>query len=105
MKIKVKQGFIRYRRIGKPKHKLFELLRIEVLPKYRRQGIGKALFVMMETKIDYRKLFCTTHASNKVAQRFYEKMGMKHEGTLPSHYYPNESEFIYAIYKDGGGII
>lgn len=100
MKIKVKQGYIQFRRIGKRKHNLFELQRIEVYPKYRQQGIGKALFVMMLNKIgDYRKLFCTTHASNLIAHAFYEKMGMKKEAVIPTHYYDNEPELVYGLYS------
>ncbi len=34
-----------------------------------------------------RELFCTTHASNKIAHKFYEKRGMKIEAVLPNHYY------------------
>ena len=100
MIIKVKQGFIKFRKIGKKKHGLYELIRIEVYDKYKRQGVGKALFVMMLNKIvNYRKLFCTTHTSNKVAHKFYEKMGMKMEATLPNHYYEGEPEMVYALYS------
>ncbi len=100
MIIKAKQGFIQFRRVGKKKHKLFELQRIEVYETYRRNGAGKALFVMMLNSIgDYRKLFCTTHKSNKIAHKFYEKMGMSAEAILPDHYYEGEPEVVYGLYS------
>ena len=98
MKIKIKQGFIEFRRVGKLHHALFELTRIEVYPQYFRQGYGSLLFVKMLERIKFRKLFCTTHVSNKVAHKFYERHGMEIEAVLPNHYYVNESELVYSMY-------
>ena len=39
-----------------------------------------------------------THESNKRAQGFYEKMGMKHETTLKAHYYDKEDERVYSLF-------
>ena len=99
MKIKIKQGFIEFRRVGKRKHALFELTRIEVYPQYLRQGYGSLLFVKMLDRIkSFRKLFCTTHASNKIAHEFYERHGMEIEAVLPNHYYDSEPELVYSMY-------
>jgi len=99
MKITIKQGFIEFRRVDKPKYSLFELERVEVNEQYQRRGHGCKLFNMMIEKIKpYRKLFCTTHASNKIAHRFYEHMGMKMEAVLPNHYYRGEPEIVYSQY-------
>lgn len=95
-----KEGFIKFRRVGKYKHGLFELERIEVNTKYLREGRGTILFEKMLRRIDgFRKLFCTTHASNKEAHEFYENMGMKMEAVLPNHYYDGESELVYSLYS------
>jgi len=90
-------AYISFRRVGKPKHKLYELTRIEVDKDHRNIGLGAYLFQELVSKINFRKLYVTTHTSNKCARRFYKKMGMKHEATLPDHYYPGESELIYTI--------
>lgn len=104
MIIKKKEGFIKFRRIGKPHHKLFEIERIEVSEECQRRGCATKLFNMMIEKIKpYRKLFCTTHFSNKVAQKFYESMGMRAEAVLPNHYYRNEPEIVYSSFGVGEG--
>ena len=48
MKLTIKRkgkvvGFVTWKNIGKPKHKLIELTRMEVDNKYRWQGIGTEL--------------------------------------------------------------
>ena len=100
MIIKIKQGFIKFKRIGKLKHSLFELERIEVYPRYQKRGYGYKLFNMMLKRIiSYRKIFCTVHVSNKTAHKFYEAMGMKMEAVIPNHYYNNEPEIVYSLYS------
>ena len=92
-------GFITLKSIGKPKHRLVELTRIEVNKKYRKQGIATELFKRMLKKIKFRKLFLTCHVSNKSARLFYDKMGMKFETVLPNHYYKGEHEFVYSMFR------
>ena len=102
MIIKSYKGFIEYKMIGKDKHRLYELMRIEVLPKFRQKGNGERLFnilIKILEKKKFRKLFCTTHPSNKIAHKFYEKMGMSPEAILPDHYYKGEPEIVYAMYS------
>ena len=89
-------AYISFRRIGKIKHGLFELTSIEADKKYRGIGLGTRLFNDMIKKIKFRKLFVTTHASNIEARKFYEKMGMVFETSLPNHYYKGEDELIYS---------
>jgi [ribosomal protein S18]-alanine N-acetyltransferase len=90
---------------GLPKHGLTELDRIAVMPKYRGKGIAKNLFDALvedckkfysDNKSKFRKLMLLTHASNKRAHSFYEKMGLKHEVTLNKHYYDDEDEWVYS---------
>lgn len=92
---------------GLPKHGLVELDRIAVLPEYRGKGISKELFKALIDDANkelgkdgkkLRKLFLLTHASNKRAHGFYEKMGLVHETTLKKHYYDNEDEWVYSIF-------
>ena len=89
-------AYISFRRIGKVKHGLYELTRVEVDSKYRGIGLATSLFNSMLKKIKFRKLFVTTHASNINARNFYEKMGMDFEARLPNHYYDGEDEIVYS---------
>lgn len=92
---------------GLPKHQLCELDRIAVLPEFRGKGIAKKLFngLVSDAKAYYkkhnkklRKLYLLTHADNKRAHKFYEKLGFKHETTLKEHYYKNKDEFVYSMF-------
>lgn len=92
---------------GLPKHQLCELDRIAVLPEYRRKGIARKLFNALvndaksfykKNKSKLRKLYLLTHADNSRAQKFYEKLGFKHETTLKEHYYKGRDEFVYSIF-------
>jgi len=89
-------AYISFRRVGKVKHALYEVTRIEVKEEIMRDGIATKLFNDMLNMIKFRKLFVTTHASNTKARRFYEKMGMDFEARLPNHYYKGEDEIIYS---------
>lgn len=92
---------------GLPKHQLCELDRIAVLPEYRGKGVSKKLFdaLVKDAKAFYRKnrsrlrkLYLLTHADNARAHKFYEKLGLKHEATLKSHYYKDRDEYVYSIF-------
>ncbi len=98
-------GIVTWLMHGLPKHGLCELDRIAVLPEYQRKGIARELFnkLIEESSSEYkkhgsklRKLYILTHADNKRAQTFYEKMGCKHETTLKKHYYYDKDEFVYS---------
>jgi ribosomal protein S18 acetylase RimI-like enzyme len=90
-----------------PKHELAELNRIAVLPEMKGKGAAQQLFdkLVEDAKKFYqskghklRKLYLLTHASNKRAQTFYEKLGFKYETTLKEHYYKGEDEFVYSMF-------
>jgi ribosomal protein S18 acetylase RimI-like enzyme len=92
---------------GLPKHELCELDRIAVLPEFRGKGVARKLFnaLVSDAKAYYRKqskklrkLYLLTHEDNKRAQKFYEKLGFRHETTLKEHYYKNRGEFVYSIF-------
>ncbi len=98
-------GLVTWRMHGLPKHGLCELDRIAVLAEYRGKGLAQKLFnaLIKESNEEYkkhgftlRKLYILTHADNKRAQAFYEKMGLRHEATLKSHYYKDKDEFVYS---------
>jgi ribosomal protein S18 acetylase RimI-like enzyme len=100
-------GLVTWFTHGLPKHGLVELDRIAVLPEYRRNGISRQLFEeLIKDANDYlgknnaalRKLFLMTHADNLKAQSFYQKMGMQHESTIPSHFYNGLDEFVMSMY-------
>ncbi|MCK5283524.1 MAG: GNAT family N-acetyltransferase [Nanoarchaeota archaeon] len=92
---------------GLPKHGLAELDRIAVLPDFRGKGIARDLFngliedakkFYKENKSKLRKLYLLTHADNKRAHKFYEKMELSHETTLKKHYYDEKDEWVYSMF-------
>lgn len=94
---------------GLPKHQLCELDRIAVLPEYRGKGVSRKLFdaLIKDAKAFYkkrksklRKLYLLTHADNERAQKFYEKLGFRHETTLKEHYYKKRDEYVYSMFFD-----
>jgi len=98
-------GIVTWQMHGLPKHQLCELDRIAVLPEARGKGVARELFdaLIKEADTEYkkhgfklRKLYILTHADNKRAQAFYEKMGCKHETTLKQHYYKDKDEFVFS---------
>ena len=102
-------GIVTWLMHGLPKHQLAELDRIAVLPECRGKGVAKKLFeaLIKDSKSFYkknnsklRKLYLLTHADNTRAQKFYEKLGFKHETTLKEHYYKGKDEFVYSIFFD-----
>jgi|SRR3989338_7015962 len=100
-------GLVTWTMHGLPKHGLIELDRIAVLPEFRGKGVSRQLFgaLIDDARKEYekegkklRKLYLMTHESNKRAQSFYEKMGMKHEATLKAHFYDKEDERVYGMF-------
>jgi ribosomal protein S18 acetylase RimI-like enzyme len=92
---------------GLPKHELFELDRIAVLPECRGKGISQKLFHALvkdakqfysRHKLKARKLYLMTHVDNTRACKFYEKLGFKHETTLKEHYYEGKDERVYSMF-------
>ena len=100
-------GLITWLIHGLPKHGLFELDRICMLPESRGKGVGKKLvdalindarlwFEAQGSRI--RKLYLLTHEDNTSAHIFYEKVGFTHETTLTGHYYDDKDERVYSIF-------
>ncbi|MCX6799072.1 MAG: GNAT family N-acetyltransferase [Candidatus Diapherotrites archaeon] len=92
-----------------PKHMLAELHRIAVLPEFKGKGVAKRVFEFLLDDCDrfyrskghaLRKMFVLTHASNKRAHAFYEKLGFKLEARLPSHYYDGEDELVFSMFLE-----
>jgi ribosomal protein S18 acetylase RimI-like enzyme len=100
-------GLVTWLMHGLPKHMLAELDRIVVLPEARGKGVGRQLLEALKNDADreykkhgfrLRKLYLLTHADNKKAHAFYEKMGFKREATLKQHYYKDKDEFVYSMF-------
>lgn len=98
-------GITTWQMHGLPKHQLCELDRIAVLKEYRGKGVAQALFkaLIKDANSEYkkngfrlRKLYILCHADNKIAHKFYKKIGMRHETTLKSHYYKGKDEFVFS---------
>ena len=71
------------------------------------KGVGNKLVDAMIADADsyykslgekIRKLYLLTHEENKLAHKFYEKVGFKHETTLSDHYYKDVNERVYSIF-------
>ncbi len=102
-------GIVTWVMHGLLKHQLCELDRIAVLAEYRGKGVARELFdalvkdaneIYIKNNSRLRKLYLLTHSDNERAQRFYEKLGFKHEATLKEHYYKDKDEFVYSIFFD-----
>ena len=100
-------GIVTWLMHGLPKHQLAELDRIAVLSEYKGKGVAGKLFnelvrdaksVYKKNKYKLRKLYLLTHCDNLRAQKFYEKLGFKHETTLKEHYYKEKNEYVYSIF-------
>ena len=100
-------GIVTWLMHGLPKHQLCELDRIAVLPECRGKGVAQKLFGALikdakqfykENKSKLRKLYLLTHADNSRAQKFYEKLGFRHETTLKEHYYKERDEYVYSMF-------
>jgi len=100
-------GLVTWLMHGLPKHQLAELDRIVLLPEARGKGVGKKLVDELIRNADnfykksgfkLRKLYLLTHADNKEAHNFYEKIGFSHEATLKQHYYKGKDEFVFSMF-------
>ncbi|MBD3310128.1 GNAT family N-acetyltransferase [Candidatus Woesearchaeota archaeon] len=100
-------GLVSWQMHGLPKHQLAELDRIAVVPEFKGKGTAKALFDFMKSEMEkeylskgsrLRKIYLLTHASNKRAQRFYEKLGFFKETVLKDHFYQGEDELVYSVF-------
>ena len=73
-----------------------EILRIGVLPAFRRQGIGETVLARMLAQLQSRgveKVFLEVRASNAPAQGLYGKMGFHIIGTRKG-YYPGREDAV-----------
>ncbi|MFH1133871.1 MAG: GNAT family N-acetyltransferase [Nanoarchaeota archaeon] len=100
-------GLVSWVMHGRPKHGLYELYHIGLLPQYFGTGVAQQLYTSMEVDAQAffeshgskaRKLIIMTHDTNARAHRFYEKMGAKKEAVLPRHYYDDKDEHVFSKY-------
>jgi|SRR3989344_3833810 len=100
-------GIVTWIMHGLPKHQLCELDRIAVQPEFRGKGVAHKLFDSLindaksfykKNKSKLRKLYLLTHADNSRAQKFYEKLGFRHETALKQHYYKDKDEYVYSMF-------
>lgn len=79
------------------------LLKITVLPRFRRRGIGRALLqsavkVLQEVRPDTRELTLEVRESNTAAIRLYKKAGFKETGRRRAYYRgPDEDAIIMGL--------
>ncbi|HET6413509.1 MAG TPA: GNAT family N-acetyltransferase [Anaeromyxobacter sp.] len=70
---------------------------LAVLEQYQGRGLGTALLAAYEAETARASAhaFLLTSASNDGAQRFYERLGYRRVGVLPSLVVPGEDEALY----------
>ena len=70
---------------------------LAVLGPFQGRGLGKALLAAYEAETARASAhaFLLTSASNAGAQRFYERLGYRRVGVLPSLVVPGEDEALY----------
>jgi len=85
-----------------------ELLRIAVDPGQRGQGLGKSLLLQVQPKLVQRglaHLFLEVRASNRVAQRLYQRCGW-HPCGQRKNYYPldtgHEDALLFSWQPESG---
>ena len=81
-----------------------EILRIGVLPAFRRQGIGETVWARMLAQLQSRgveKVFLEVRASNEPAKALYGKLGFQQVGRRPN-YYRNPKEDALILRKEWG---
>lgn len=79
-------GFVLARRTSA---RLGHIITIDVLPEYRRSGIGKDLMQQAEHRLQamgVRRIRLEVSVENQAALRFYEKLGYQLAGRIPRYY-------------------
>lgn len=77
--------------------KLGRLVSIAVSPDCRRRGIGTSLLLELIrrlSKLGARKICLEVKKSNSTAQRMYEKLGFKADGTISAYYEDGEDAIV-----------
>lgn len=70
-----------------------------VLDEYRRYGYGRKLIehVSQITQIKQKRImFVDVDKSNKIARKFYERVGFEKVGSMRKYYYDNTTAIVYA---------
>ena len=102
-------GLVSWLMHGRPKHGLAELYHIIISKEVRGLGIGTKLFkeLVNDLKSTYahagskiRKLFLLTRATNRHAQQFYKKVGLRYETILKNHFYEGKDEWVMSRFFD-----
>jgi len=93
----------------RPKHWLYELFHIWVIPKAKWTWVSKDLF---DALVDYakdvykntwhhlRKFYLKSWEKNEWAHNFYKKMGMTQKDSLTSHFSEWRRELIFHLFFD-----
>jgi ribosomal-protein-alanine N-acetyltransferase len=72
-------GYVIFRRDG-------HVISLAVDPAHRRRGIGRHLMNACETKCLSHRLLVEVREGNKVAQRFYGRLGFRVKSRIPLYY-------------------
>ncbi len=74
---------------------------LAVLPEHRRQGLGTALLEAGEARLGVDQVCLCVRASNRAAQRLYERMGYRQVDRWPAYYTDREDAIVMEKWLEG----
>ena len=78
----------------RPSQHLAWIATIGVLPERRRRGIGKALLLACEERLEVATIHLNVRASNQAAIRLYQDFGYQRVGVWPDYYQDGEDALV-----------
>ena len=78
----------------RPSENLAWIATVGVLPEYRRQGIGEALVLACEQRLQVPEVRLSVRVSNLEAIHLYVRLGYQKDGYWPAYYQDGEDALV-----------
>jgi len=78
----------------RPSENLAWIATVGVLPEYRRQGIGEALVLACEQRLQVSEVRLSVRVSNLEAIHLYVRLGYQKDGYWPAYYQDGEDALV-----------
>jgi ribosomal-protein-alanine N-acetyltransferase len=78
----------------RPSENLAWIATVGVLPEYRRQGIGEALILACEQRLQVSEVRLSVRVSNLEAIHLYVRLGYQKDGYWPAYYQDGEDALV-----------
>ena len=78
----------------RPSENLAWIATVGVLPEYRRQGIGEALILACEQRLQVSEVRLSVRVSNLEAIHLYLRLGYQKDGYWPAYYQDGEDALV-----------